>query len=284
MILVSKKLKINIYVLIKVIYMEIFKMVCELIVPILVFGILFAVGKVIYKKLINNESRFLNPREYFPEQELETLKQVFYLIMMLIFFIFILYIMIFEGKEIIPIAILQIIISLYVAITLDYDSWSNKILFFLLVPYESLVLLIFTDFLMLWPIYLIHVLVYAYFIKVYFGKFRKYTETNGLGITIILLFSIVFFSFIVTLFAEGVEPLNSAVMVSNAFTSNGYAILGNSGIGKLISIVLVWSGYIISGVGTATLTAAILLRHNQKREKELNERLDELESLIKNNK
>ncbi|WP_295114936.1 hypothetical protein [uncultured Methanobrevibacter sp.] len=259
-------------------------MVCELIVPILVFGILFAVGKVIYKKLINNESRFLNPREYFPEQELETLKQVFYLIMMLIFFIFILYIMIFEGKEIIPIAILQIIISLYVAITLDYDSWSNKILFFLLVPYESLVLLIFTDFLMLWPIYLIHVLVYAYFIKVYFGKFRKYTETNGLGITIILLFSIVFFSFIVTLFAEGVEPLNSAVMVSNAFTSNGYAILGNSGIGKLISIVLVWSGYIISGVGTATLTAAILLRHNQKREKELNERLDELESLIKNNK
>ena len=192
--------------------------------------------------------------------------------------------MIFEGKESIPIAILQIIISLYVAITLDYDSWSNKILFFLLVPYESLVLLIFTDFLMLWPIYLIHVLVYAYFIKVYFGKFRKYTETNGLGITIILLFSIVFFSFIVTLFAEGVEPLNSLVMVSNAFTSNGYAILGNSGIGKLISIVLVWSGYIISGVGTATLTAAILLRHNQKREKELNERLDELESLIKNNK
>ena len=72
-------------------------------------------------------------------------------------------------------------------------------------------------------------------------------------------------------------------MVSNAFTSNGYAILGQSGIGKLTSIVLVWSGYIISGVGTATLTAAILLKHNQKREKELNERLDELESLIKNN-
>ena len=99
-----------------------------------------------------------------------------------------------------------------------------------------------------------------------------------------LLFTIVFASFIVTLFAEGVEPLNSAVMVSNAFTSNGYAILGQSGIGKLTSLVLVWSGYIISGVGTATLTAAILIRHNQKREKELNERLDELESLIKNNK
>ena len=264
--------------------MEIFKIVCELLIPILVFGVLFAVGKLIYKKLINSNSRILNPKEYFPEQELETLKQVYFLIMMMIFFVFILYIMIFDGKEIIPIAVLQILISLYVALTLDYDSWNNKILFFLLVPYESLVFIVFNEFLMFWPIYLIHILVYAYLIKIYFGKFRKYTDTNGLGITIILLFAIVFFSFIITLFAEGVEPLNSAVMVSNAFTSNGYAILGKSGIGKLTSIVLVWSGYIISGVGTATLTVAILQKHNQKREKELNERLDKLESLIKNNK
>ncbi len=134
-----------------------------------------------------------------------------------------------------------------------------------------------------WPIYIIHVLVYAYFIKVYFDKFRQYTETNGLGITIILLFVIIVVSFIVTIFAEGVEPLNSMVMVSNAFTSNGYAILGQTGIGKLNSLLLVWSGYILSGAGTATLTAAILMKHNHKREKELNERLDKLESLIKNN-
>jgi hypothetical protein len=73
-------------------------------------------------------------------------------------------------------------------------------------------------------------------------------------------------------------------MVSNAFTSNGYAVLGSSGVGKLNSILLVWSGYIISGVGTATLAAAIILKHSHKREKELNRRLDELESLIKNNK
>ena len=203
---------------------------------------------------------------------------------MMIFFVFILYIMMVQAKEILPIAVLQVILSIYVALTLDYSKWYNKILFFLLVPYESLVMIVSGDYLSLGQIYIIHVLVYAYFIKVYFTKFWKYTETNGLGITIVLLFTIVFASFIVTLFAEGVEPLNSAVMVSNAFTSNGYAILGQSGIGKLTSLVLDWSGYIISGVGTATLTAAILLRHNQKREKELNERLDELESLIKNNK
>ncbi len=266
--------------------MEVLKFVCELLIPILVFGVLFAVGKFIHKKLANSGSRVLNPREYFPEQELETLRQVFYLIMMMIFFVFILYIMMVQAKEIMPIAVLQIVLSVYVALTLDYSKWYNKILFFLLVPYESVVLLVSGDFLSLGPIYIIHILVYAYFIKVYFSKFWKYTDTNGLGITIVLLFVIIFVSFIVTLFAEGVEPLNSAVMVSNAFTSNGYAILGNSGIGKLTSLVLVWSGYIISGVGTATLTAAILLRHNQKREKELNERLDELESLIKiiNNK
>nr|WP_295001628.1 hypothetical protein [uncultured Methanobrevibacter sp.] len=263
--------------------MEVLKIVFELLIPILIFGVLFAVGKFIYQKISNSKSRVLNPSEYFPQQELETLRQVFYLIMMMIFFVFILYIMMVQAKEILPIAVLQFVLSLYVALTLDYSKWYNKILFFLLVPYESLVMIVTGDYLSLGPIYIIHILVYAYFIKVYFTKFWKYTETNGLGITIVLLFTIVFASFIITLFAEGVEPLNSAVMVSNAFTSNGYAILGQSGIGKLTSIVLVWSGYIISGVGTATLTAAILLKHNQKREKELNERLDELESLIKNN-
>ena len=263
--------------------MEIFFFFFEIIIPILVFGVLFALGKLIYERIANSESKLLNPLEYFPEEELETLKQVYYLVMMLIFFALILYIMIVQAKETFAIAILQILVSVYVAITLDYGSLKNKILFLLLVPFESIIFIVFNDYLMFWPIYLIHILVYAYFIKEYFDKFRKYTETNGLGITIILLFVIVFVSFIITLFVEGVEPLNSAVMVSNAFTSNGYAILGNSGIGKLTSMVLVWSGYILSGVGTATLTAAILLKHNQKREKELNKRLDELESLIKNN-
>ena len=63
-------------------------------------------------------------------------------------------------------------------------------------------------------------------------------------------------------------------MVSNAFTSNGFTVLGTSILGKINSLVLVWSGYILSGVGTATLTAAILTRH-------FNKRFDELEEMIK---
>ena len=65
-------------------------------------------------------------------------------------------------------------------------------------------------------------------------------------------------------------------MVSNAFTSNGYAVLGSSILGKVNSLFLVWSGYLISGVGTATLTVALLTRH-------YNKRFDELEKLIKEN-
>ena len=255
----------------------------EFVISILIFGILFIVGKFIYKKLKNSKSRILNPLEYFPEEEVQTLKQVFYLIMMLIFFVFILYIMIFHGNDVKGIAFLQVIVSLYVALTLDYSSWNNKILFFLLIPYETIIFIVFNNSLIIWPIYVIHIFVYIYLIKVYFDKFRQYTETNSLGITIILLFSLIFFTFIVTTIAESVDPLSALVMVSNAFTSNGYAILGKTGIGKLTALTLVWSGYTISGVGTATLTAAILLRHNRKREKELNKRLDELEALIKNN-
>jgi hypothetical protein len=66
-------------------------------------------------------------------------------------------------------------------------------------------------------------------------------------------------------------------MVSNAFTSNGYAILGKSSLGKVNSIILVWAGFILSGVGTATMTVAIVKRH-------LNKRFDDLEEMVKKNK
>ena len=138
---------------------------------------------------------------------------------------------------------------------------------------------------------MIHVPVFIYFIKLYYDKFREYTSSNGLGITIILLFTIIFVSFFITQIFEGVNPLDALVMVSNSFTSNGYAVLGSSIPGKLDAIVLVWGGYLLSGVGTATLTSAILINHYSNKIKgydekfeDLDNKFEELKELIKENK
>ena len=158
----------------------------------------------------------------------------------------------------------------------------NKIILILLIPYGSLTYIVFGSSLV-GLIDLIHVPIFIYFIKVYFDKFREYTESNGLGITVILLFTIIFISFLATQITENVNPLDSLVMVSNAFTSNGYAVLGHTIPGKINSLVLVWGGYLLSGVGTATLTGAILMAHFNRRLDDVNEKLDNLEELIKKN-
>ena len=120
---------------------------------------------------------------------------------------------------------------------------------------------------------LIHIPIFLYFVKYYYDRFNYYTKSHGLSITIILLFSIILFSFFLTQLTEGKDALDSLVMVSNAFTSNGYAVLGNSIPGKINSLFLVWGGYIISGVATSTLTAAILIKH-------FNRRVEKLERII----
>ena len=234
-----------------------------------------ALGEFALGKLKNSSSKLLNPKEYFPEEEIHSLRQVFFLIMMGLLFIDILDVLVCTESDIIYFTIFDVMLSLYLAITLDKRSMKNIVLLILLIPYGSLNYIVFGSTLVGW-IDLIHIPVIIYFIKLYFDKFREYTESNGLGITIILLFAIVFFSFLFTQVAENVNPLDSLVMVSNAFTSNGYAVLGHSIAGKLNSIVLVWGGYLLSGVGTATLTAAILMAH-------FNRRLDELEELIRKN-
>ena len=189
---------------------------------------------------------------------------------------FILYTAIFYKNDLFIVSILEIVLTVYIGTTLDYSTWRDRILFFLLIPFGSFAFLLFgkQDFAIL---DIIQILVYVYLIIVYYYKFKDYTKSNSLGIAIVLLFAIIFFSFINTTFSEGVEPLDAIVMVSNAFTSNGYAILGKTPFGKLNSILLVWGGYILSGVGTATLTVAILQRN-------FNKRIDELEKLIKEKK
>ena len=244
----------------------------QFVIIIAIFITLTFIGVFISNKIKNSSNRFLNPEEFLPKDEIHTLKQVFYLILMAACFIDVLYSLIFVNGDLFSFAIFDMVLSLFIAVTLDKSSNKNKILFFFLIPYGSMAFLFF-DVSVLGYIEYIRIIIFLYFVKVYFDKFMEYTQSNGLGVTIILLFSIVFASFIITQIVEHVNPLDSMVMVSNAFTSNGYAVLGKSAPGKINSIFLVWGGYIISGAGTATLTAAILLKH-------FNKRVEELEKLI----
>lgn len=249
--------------------------VIELFIVLIVFFVLMGIGTFIYKRIRNSSNQFLNPLEYFPQEELHSLKQVFILIIMALCFINVLYSMVFYDGDLIYFAIFDILLSVFIASTIKRESNWDKLLVILLVPYGSLCYVFFR----FQPIALldfIHIPVFLYMVKYYYDKFREYTQTNSLGVTIVLLFAIIFISFLVTVTVESGNPLDSLVMVSNAFTSNGYAVLGSTIPGKINSIFLVWSGYIISGVGTATLTVAILTKY-------FNKRLDELEELIKKN-
>ena len=249
--------------------------VVELFIVLIVFFVLMGIGTFIYKRIRNSSNQFLNPLEYFPQEELHSLKQVFILIIMALCFINVLYSMVFYDGDLIYFAIFDILLSVFIAVTIKKETNWDKLLVVLLVPYGSLCYVFFR----FQPIALldfIHIPVFLYMVKYYYDKFREYTQTNSLGVTIVLLFAIVFISFLVTVTLESGNPLDSLVMVSNAFTSNGYAVLGSTIPGKINSIFLVWSGYIISGVGTATLTVAILTKY-------FNKRLDELEELIKKN-
>lgn len=240
---------------------------------IVIFLVLTVLGTLIYRKLRNSSNRFLNPKEFLPEEEVHTLMQTGYLILMALCFVNLLY-SIIGINSLFYFAVFDIALSLFIAITFGENSRKNKILWFIIVPYGSLSYLLFGESVVM-LIDFIHIPIFIYFIKVYYDKFVEYTDSNGLGVTILLLFSIVVISFLITQYVEGVDPLDALVMVSNAFTSNGYAVLGESAAGKVNSLFLVWGGYIISGAGTATLTAAILMRHFNKRFKQLEKLIEE---------
>ena len=248
----------------------------QFVVELVIFLVLCAIGRFAYYKIKNSSHRLLNPQEYLPEEEIFSLKQIFYLIMMALCFVNVLYSLLAGSGDWVYFAVFDIALSVYIAATLKQRSWKAWVLILLLVPYGSLAYLFF-DLSIVSAIDLIHIPVFLYFIKVYYGKFTQYTESNGLGVTVILLFVLIFASFLVTQIVEQVNALDALVMVSNAFTSNGYSILGQSIPGKFNAIVLVWSGYVLSGVGTATLTAALLTRH-------FNHKFDKLEKLIKEDK
>lgn len=256
--------------------MELFtELVFQYAVVFFIFLALTIIGTFMYNKIRDMSEKSIKTNELLPEDEIHSLRQVFYLILMALCFLNIFYSFIgFKMEFVYYFIVYDIILSLYCAISLDKSSLKNKIIWLLLIPYGSLCyalfdinLVIFLDFL--------HIFIFIYFTKLYFDKFMEYTDSYGLGITIFLLFVIIFSSFIVIQYAENVNALDSLVMVSNQFTGNGFAVFGDSIPGKLNSLLLVWGGYVISGASAATLTAAILIKHFKKRFEELEKLIEE---------
>jgi len=254
--------------------------IIQILCAIVIFAFIAYACNILIKKIKSMprfvDSKLLNPIEYFPKEELLNLSQVFYLIMIIVFIVLILY-TVFEWKDgTFYWALLDIIVSLYLVRKMSTDSLKDKFLFFFMIPIGSLIYIIFGQYIYS-VVWLLHVIGYLYFIKVYYSKFVQYTENNGLGITIIVLFSIVLISFLFTMLVEEVSPLDSIVMVSNAFTSNSFDPAGNSVVGKLDSLVLAWGGFILSGVGTATLAVSIITRR-------VDRQFEDMKELIKNKK
>lgn len=172
--------------------------------------------------------------------------------------------------------LLDIVVSLYLALKMDKDSLKDKVLLFLLIPFGSITGILFGEGIVA-LLDLTHIIGYLYFIRVYFRKFVEYTESNGLGITIILLFGIILVSFLFNIPVENVSPMDSLTMVSNAFTSNSFDASGKNIIGKINSLILAWSGFILSGVGTATLAVSIVNDY-------VNRQFAEMKDLVKKKK
>lgn len=254
----------------------IFISIFQILVAIGVFAALAYIAKYIVNKgrlmARFKKSRLSNPQEYFPSEEVFLLKQVFYLIVILVIIMICLYLTFDWNEGYYFVYLLDIIVSLYLALKMDKDSLKDKVLLFLLIPFGSITGLLFGDSIVT-LLDLTHIIGYLYFIKVYFRKFVDYTENNELGIAIILLFAIILVSFLFTLIVENVSPMDSITMVSNAFTSNSFDASGKNIIGKLNSLVLAWSGFILSGVGTATLAVSIVNQHVDRKFDKVNDLL-----------
>ena len=100
-------------------------------VELILFLVLTAIGTFIYKKIINSDNKYLNPEEFLPQDEIHTLKQVLYLIMMALCFANLLYSFIFVSTDYFYLTLFDIALSLAIAITIDKSTLKNKVLFIL---------------------------------------------------------------------------------------------------------------------------------------------------------
>ena len=174
-----------------------------------------------------------------------TLNQVHYL--GIILFIYIIINLFFEiyspvsGSLLFINNLIDICLSITIIVTFYDCSNKSRILSIFIMPMASIASLVFGGNLLgFWDFIRIPALLYVVVIS--YHEFLEFTNKNQLGKLILLLISIIFTALVLTIFFENQNPINSLSMVSNAFTSNGYAVLGSSVGGVLTSTFLVWAG------------------------------------------
>ena len=131
--------------------MDIIFHILRISVSLAVYVILVLAVAFVLKKLKNRSIRLLNPSEYFPEEQVKTLRQVYYLVLVFLLvlsitnFFFDRGIILTNSPEFyVYNSLLDVIVSVYIASVLYREGWKkNIILIIFLFPMVSLSYLIF---------------------------------------------------------------------------------------------------------------------------------------------
>lgn len=246
-----------------------------LLFSIIVFVLYFFKNKfVIYLQDIDSES-------WMPLEQMKEFKQLFYLIVagLLIADLYYLCLVNTAFNYMWNLVIFDFIISLLAGIYIfDRENLIKTfILLFTLVPFTGYTFTGYgglnVDIFLILEI--IHILGILYIIIVSFRRFKTYSKSHKLGYTILLLYLIVCVCVFLSTQAQHLDLLDSLVYCSNAFTSNGYGLVNATSVsGKIISLILVWSGYVLSGVTTSLLTIALVSRYYNKKIDNMNQQID----------
>ncbi|MDO5849640.1 MAG: hypothetical protein Q4P14_00370 [Methanobacteriaceae archaeon] len=248
--------------------------------------IIFVIGISILGLLKSKLSKYqnVNTENWMPNEQTQELRQVFYLILAGLLFIDLYYLILINtsySHDLVNFAIFDLILSIFAGIyVFDKDNLIKTIILLItLVPLTSYALFsldgITMDIFII--IEIIHSIGIIFIIIETILRFREYSKSNRLGYTILILYMIVFICVFLTTKAENLNILDSLVYCSNAFTSNGYGLVNATNyFGKIISIVLVWSGYLLSGVGTALLTLALVNNYYKNKLKEQEDKINEI--------
>ncbi len=239
----------------------------DAVVTILVYliFIIFCIVVVYAKEYLHSDLKNFDIEAFLPKDEYFYLKQIFYLVMSVLFLIGFLALFLLPKSDFTIWGIDVIVSIIAIIYVIGKQPW-RFVLALLLLPCGSILLVMGIE--LPYILYILHYIGAFAIVGLFIQRFLTYTRDNNLGFTAILFIGILAISFGVTLCFEKATFLDSLVMISNAFTSNGYTVLGNSSGGKLASILLVWGGYLLSGVGTATLCAAIVNSSFRKKFKE----------------